>query len=169
MGLVLLGYRGSGKSAVGRILARHLGLPMIDTDEKITAKAGMTIKQIFQQQGEPAFRKMESAALREALSAPAAVISTGGGIVLDPANRQLLTQSSCPRVYLRCEPEELFRRIEADPATAATRPNLAGGGIAEVRHLLTQREPLYRLVMTAELDVTHLTEDQAAAAVLELI
>ena len=118
---------------------------------------------------------MESRALAEALDLARtpggdAVISTGGGIVLSAANRALLLDSAMPRIYLRCTAEELWKRIAADKTTAATRPNLtAAGGIEEVRSLLALREPLYREVMSAEVDVTKLDVEDVVAVILGLI
>jgi shikimate kinase len=174
MGIVLLGYRGSGKSAVGYRLAARLRLPFIDTDQEVMQTAGATIADIFTRAGEGRFRTMESAALAQALapspSRPDGIIATGGGIVLAEVNLFALKASRFARIYLRCEPEELLRRIEADPASAAARPNLtAAGGIAEIRQLLAVREPYYKEVMTAELDVTRLDVDEAVAAILQMI
>lgn len=170
MGVVLLGYRGSGKSAVGRGLADKLGVPLIDTDAMVTAAAGATIAEIFAKQGEATFRTFESRALAEALRQGDAVIATGGGIVLATGNRAALEAYPHPRVYLRCEAAELLRRIEADAGTAATRPNLTVvGGLAEVRLLLAAREPFYRQLMTAELDVTKLSVDEVVAALMRII
>jgi shikimate kinase len=170
MGIVLLGYRGSGKSAVGYRLAARLRVPFIDTDQQVMQKAGATIADIFAKTGEAKFRTMESEALSEALARPGAVIATGGGIVLAEANRAALVASSFTRVYLRCDAPELLRRIEADPVTAAARPRLtAAGGLAEIHQLLAVREPLYVQVMTAELEVTRLNVDQVVAAILKLI
>jgi len=170
MGVVLLGYRGSGKTSVGMTLARRRAMPFIDLDAAIMSTAGMTIREIFEKHGEAAFRDLESAELVRAIGLDA-VISSGGGVILREQNRIDLNASNHVRVYLRCEPAELHRRIHSDPATAANRPALThlGGGIEEIQSLLAQREPLYRAVSTAELDVTRLTVDEVVCRIEQLI
>ncbi len=159
MGFILLGYRGSGKTSVGRELARRLREDFLDTDELIIATAKKTIREIFEQDGETAFRDLETAAVRLACAKTNAVIGLGGGAILREENRTILTAAPHRRVYLRCDATELHRRIHSDPATAANRPSLThlGGGIEEIQLLLEKREPLYRAVMTDELEVTGLS------------
>ncbi len=171
MGVVLLGYRGSGKTTVGRKLADRLWCEFVDTDEEVVRRAKKSIKDIFAQDGEAAFRDLESAVLADVLKRGSDVISCGGGIVLREANRAAMLASSHSRVYLRCEPEALHQRIHADPATAQSRPALTalGGGIDEIRSLLEQREPLYREVMTAELEVTNLDVDEVVVRITKLV
>ena len=170
MGVVLLGYRGSGKTSVGMTLAKRRGMPFIDLDTAIVSTAGMTIREIFAMRGEAAFRDLESAELVRAISLDA-VISSGGGVILRDQNRIELNASNHVRIYLRCEPPELHRRIHHDPATAANRPALThlGGGIEEIQSLLAQREPLYRAVATAELDVTRLNVDEVVDQIERLL
>jgi len=169
MSVVLVGYRGSGKSSVGRKLADSLWLPLIDTDERIVAQAGMSIREIFQRQGEEAFRDLESAVVMEACAGPEAVIALGGGAVLRESNRTVLKSHKV--IYLRCDEAVLAQRIAADPGSGINRPNLTslGGGLEEVRQVLAVREPIYRQCATAELDVTNLSVDEAAARIVKLI
>jgi shikimate kinase len=171
MSVVLLGYRGSGKTSVGAKLADRMWLKFVDTDDLIVKAVGMTIREIFEKDGESRFRDLESDAIREALSGDEKVIALGGGAVLREPNRVILKNDAHRRIYLRCEPQVLHERIQADQTTAATRPALThlGGGIDEIRSLLAQREPLYREVMTAELDVTNLSIDEAATYVARLL
>ncbi len=155
----LIGYRGCGKSAVGRELAHRLGGRFVDTDERIEADAGQRICDIFARHGEPEFRRLESTAIDAVLAEAETagdttlVLSVGGGAVLSAANRSRL-KAAGPCVWLTATPEELHRRIAADPRTPATRPPLLAGAapvhaaghdahLAEIRHLLAQREPLY--------------------------
>jgi shikimate kinase len=169
MSLVLIGYRGSGKTTVGRLIAARAGCKLIDTDQMIVAAAdGRAIRDIFAEQGEEHFRQLESAALYSALATPAAVISTGGGIVMRQTNRDALRASGTPVVYLHAEAKVLVERIEADAHSNANRPNLTGlgGGIAEVEHLLAIRDPLYREVATHVLEVAGRSPEQIAEEVL---
>jgi shikimate kinase len=171
MSVILIGYRGSGKSTVGRKLADRLWQTFIDTDELIAKKSNKTIKQIFETDGEQRFREMESEALQQVCKLEEHVISLGGGAVLLAENRELLKSTAHKRIYLRCDPAVLHERIIADPQTAATRPSLTalGGSVDEIRQLLAQREPLYREVMTAELEVTSLSPDEAMIYVTKLM
>jgi shikimate kinase len=171
MSIVLIGYRGSGKTTVGRRLADRLWQPFVDSDEEIVKRAGKSIKEIFERDGEPAFREIESAVVRDLCAVRDQVISLGGGAVLREENRAAIRAAGANKVvYLRCDPEVLCQRICADPATTANRPNLtAAGGLEEVKHLLAVREPLYRQTMTAELDVTNLSPVEAVQYVARLI
>jgi shikimate kinase len=172
MSIALIGYRGSGKSTIGKRLADRLWQKFVDTDELVVQKAGgRNIKQIFDEQGEAGFRDLEQQAVAEACKLQDHVISLGGGAILREENRRAIKDAKLKVIYLRCEPEELLKRIQADPATGATRPSLTqlGGSIEEVRKLLEQREPIYRSVMTAELDVTHLSPQDAVIYVTRLV
>jgi len=139
-GVVLVGFMGSGKSSVGRKLARRFGAPFVDVDEWIESSAGCRIRDLFAREGEPAFREREKAALREVLSVKGRVIATGGGAFADEENRVLL-RSYAPVVYLDTAVETLLERLAADHG----RPLLRGEDREEVvRALLSRRVPGYR-------------------------
>lgn len=139
-GVVLVGFMGSGKSSVGRAVARRFGVPFVDVDERIEAAAGCRIRDLFGREGEPAFRAREKAALRDALAVKGCVIATGGGAFADEENRSLL-RAYAPVVYLEAEVETLLERLAGDLG----RPLLRGGEREEVvRELLARREPGYR-------------------------
>ncbi len=145
-GVVLVGFMGSGKSSVGRALARRFGVPFVDVDERIESAAGCRIRDLFAREGEPAFRAREKAALRDALSVKGCVIATGGGAFADEENRVLL-RSYAPVVYLETAVETLLERLSGDLG----RPLLRGGEREKVvRDLLSRREPGYR---TADMTV----------------
>jgi shikimate kinase len=171
MGIVLIGYRGSGKTSVGRKLADRLWQDFVDTDELVVRRAGKTIKDIFEQDGEPAFRDHESAVVAEVAKLGDAVISLGGGAILREANRTALKAAGHKIIYLKCDPKVLHDRIHADLDTAANRPALTalGGTLAEIEQVLATREPLYRDTMTAELDVTNLSVEEAVVYVVRLL
>jgi shikimate kinase len=170
MSIVLVGYRGSGKTTVGRKLADRLWQQFVDLDELIVRQAGKNIREIFEQHGEPHFREIESQVLRELALLEDHVIGTGGGSLMREENRRLLKDAGHKIIYLRCEPQELWRRIQADPQSAQTRPNLTPvGGLEEIEAKLAEREPVYREVMDAELDVTHLTPDEAVQYIARLL
>ena len=139
-GVVLVGFMGSGKSSVGRELARRFGAPFVDVDERIESSAGSPIRELFAREGEPAFRAREKAALREALSVKGCVVATGGGAFSDEENRVLL-RTYAPVVYLEAAVETLLERLAGDLG----RPLLRGGDReAVVRELLSRRVPGYR-------------------------
>jgi len=135
---VLVGLMGSGKSSVGRRLAKRLKLPLIDLDDYIVAKEGRSISDIFAQDGEMFFRQLETACLREVLG-QAVVIATGGGVVMSAENRQLL-QAHPPVIWLKASPEFLAKRIDGD----RNRPLIAGGDtLKKLQALADIRYPLY--------------------------
>jgi shikimate kinase len=170
MSTILIGYRGSGKTTIGQKLADRLWQDLVDTDALIVKKTGKSIKEIFEQEGEERFRDLESAVVREVCQLPEAVISLGGGAVLREENRQAIKQAGHKVIYLKCEPETLFKRIEADAATSIMRPSLTQfGGIEEVERVSAEREPIYRSMMTAELDVTNLSPEEAVVYIVRLM
>lgn len=166
-----MGYRGSGKTTIGRRLADQLWQSFVDVDDLIVKSAGKSIKEIFEHNGEDAFRDLEEKAVKEAIGMSEHVVALGGGSVLRQANRDAIKASGRKVIYLHCTPTELHKRISADPQTAAMRPSLThlGGSVEEIEKLLAEREPLYRAVMTAELDVTNLTPEEAVVYIARLI
>ena len=141
---VLIGYRGTGKTTVARLLSERLGYRWLDADVELEARAGKSIAQIFADDGEQAFRSLEAQVLAEALQGSSLVIATGGGVILRDDNRELLRRAGSV-IWLEASPETLYERIQGDNTTSARRPNLtAAGGLAEVREMLARREPLYR-------------------------
>lgn len=167
--MALIGYRGCGKTSVGRIVARRLGRPFVDTDERIESRAGRTIREIFATDGEPYFRTLEREALVAALAAPLQVISLGGGAVLSADNRADL-ESAATCVWLTAEIDTLVARVRADPRSAERRPALTGDDLVdEVRRLLDERVPYYAALAAARIDTTGLTIEQAAHAVCRAV
>jgi shikimate kinase len=139
----LIGYRGTGKSTIARLLAERLGWSPVDADEMLETRHGRTIRQIFAEEGEAGFRDKEAALLEEICRLRAHVIATGGGVVLRPANRERL-RSAGVIVWLTADADTIWQRLQADATTASRRPPLTVGGRAEIEELLHVREPLYR-------------------------
>lgn len=171
MNILLIGYRGSGKTTIGKKLADRLWQPFVDTDDLIIRAADKSIREIFAESGEESFRDLETQALQQAMALTDHVISLGGGAVIREQNRQLIKNSGHKVIYLRCEPSTLHQRIAADPNTAANRPALSpsGGNLDEILAILARREPWYRQIMTAELDVTNLSADEAVVYIVRLL
>jgi len=139
-GVVLVGFMGSGKSSVGRELARRIGAEFVDVDGWIEKRANCPIRVLFEREGEPAFREREKSALKEILSVKGRVVATGGGAFIDEGNRKLL-KAYGPVVYLEAEAETVLRRLSRD----TRRPLLRGGDRESVvRGLLARRVPGYR-------------------------
>ena len=137
----LVGMPGSGKSTVGRQLAHRAGVPFIDLDHRLEQTLGTTIRSFFETEGEARFRDIESQVLADVARQPGGmVLSTGGGAVLRPENREVLRQFGNV-LYLRASPEEIFKRVKHDK----TRPLLQGGNpMDKLRDLYAQRDGLYR-------------------------
>jgi shikimate kinase len=147
--VALLGYRGSGKTTLGRWLAARLSWGFLDLDRTIEAEAGRTIDTLFAQEGEAAFRRLEARALQEALAGTRQVLAPGGGVVVAENNRQRLRLESVS-VYLRVTPEDLIRRLRSSPR----RPPLTDlSPDEEVRQVLAKREPWYLESASFTLDV----------------
>lgn len=131
---------GSGKSTVGRQLARQLGWRFVDSDHVIEQQIGCPIRLYFEQQGEAAFRDVEQRVLGELARERSMVLATGGGTVLRAANREAL-QANCVVIYLRSTPEELFRRVRHDTQRPLLQVN---DPLKRLRDLFRERDPLYR-------------------------
>ncbi len=165
MNLVLIGYRGTGKSVVARLLGERLGWRWRDADSRIEELAGKSIAQIFAIDGETAFRDWESQVVAELAADDRTVISLGGGAVMREQNREAI--AGCGRVvWLTASPDTIWRRIGSDPGTAGGRPNLtAAGGITEIIATLNVRGPVYRQCAHFVVD----TEDKTPAEVADAI
>ena len=126
-------------------LAERLGWTFLDTDDMVLAREGKTAAQIIIERGEPAFRTVEKSIVAEAARQTPAIIATGGGVVLRPANRRLLGAHGRPVVWLFAAADIVRRRLAADPMTVSRRPALSGDDpLDEVAATLIAREPLYR-------------------------
>ena len=141
--VVLLGFMASGKTTVGALLAARLGWTHVDLDREIERRAGRTVPEIFERDGEAAFRRLEAEVTPDALAAPNRVVTPGGGWVTNPALFRLLPPATLT-VHLAVTPEEVVRRLRADPG-ATERPLLRGAdALAVAARILGEREPLYR-------------------------
>ncbi len=148
MNLVLIGYRGTGKSQVARLLAARLGWPCLDADDHIEQLAGKSIASIFAEDGEPAFRQLEAQVVAELATHDRTVLALGGGAVMLPANRDAIA-GRAHVVWLTASPETIWRRLQSDCTSGQRRPNLTPeGGITEIIATLAARRPIYRACAT---------------------
>ena len=161
--IILVGFMGTGKSAVGRALAKKLKRPFIDLDERIEKEAGRPIAQIFSKEGEAGFRQRETQAVEKAAKVSSSVIATGGGVMLDEENVRLLKESGTV-VCLTARPEVIVQRTLA---SLPSRPLLNGAGISpreRIEELLRVRAPFY-----AQADLVIDTSDKLTQDVVEEI
>lgn len=162
--IVLVGPMGSGKSSIGMLLADALRLRFIDLDAAIEADAGMPVAAIFEREGEAGFRARESRALAAALADAPAVVASGGGAVLDPANRGAMRDAALV-VYLAVDPATQLARLRDDTSRPLLR---VADREARLATLQARREPLYREVADLVFDTTPHSPDAAAAALAAL-
>ena len=162
--VALVGAMGSGKSEVGRRLARRLGRPFVDIDELVESGAGLSIAELFERDGEEAFRALERDALAAALKSPPAVVATGGGAVIDAGSRRRLRERAVI-VWLRVTPDVAAARIGPDPS----RPLLVGGARLALTRLIAEREPLYRQVSHEVVDTDGADIDQIVDDLVDLL
>jgi shikimate kinase len=160
--IVLIGMMGAGKSVVGRCLQRRTKLVLLDTDDIVASKFGISIPEIFSHYGEQAFREAETQALRELTTMEQAIIVTGGGIVLREENVDFLKRFGV-LVWLDGKEATLFERA----SQAGTRPLLQGENPREAfAQMIQARLPLYAKVAHIRVDTSMLTEDEIAVAIL---
>ena len=167
--LYLTGYRGTGKTTVGLMLAKTVGCPVIDLDQNIEEKAGKSIREIFDQGGESMFRQLETEALAGVADQTPSVVSLGGGAILSAANRQMIRRSGVC-FWLDADAKTIFSRIQADESTVERRPALTSlEELDEIRQLLSQRRALYAEAADHRIETTGKPIQQVAHEILELL
>lgn len=171
MNVILIGYRGCGKTTLGKVLASQLWKTYADVDAVTCQRFNNpSIADIWEKFGEPAWREKEVQVTRELVAKPDMVIGLGGGTLMQPGAREAVEQAAdAVRIYLKCDPKVLFERISNDKQSAQTRPALTqfGGGLEEILAVLAQREPVYEAVADHVFDVTHLQPNDAVRYLIE--
>jgi shikimate kinase len=161
--LVLVGLMGSGKTTVSRVVAERLGRRVVDSDAVIEEATGRTVREIFADDGEDAFRSLETAALLDALSsAEPLVIAAAGGVVLREENRRALREADAKVVWLCASPALLLERV----GSGVHRPLLDADPAGTLQRMHDEREALYREVADAIVLVDHRTVAEVVEAVL---
>jgi shikimate kinase len=160
--LILVGMMGTGKTSVGRLLAKRTGWPHADNDELLVQLAGKTPKELLSEDGEAVLRESESAALRAGLVAPEpSIVSVAGGTILDPANRHDLRAAGLV-VWLKGNPSTIQQRATGAPHRAW----LDTGGLAWILDAVAERDPLYASVADLTIEVDRRSSRQVARAIL---
>ena len=163
MNIVLVGYRGTGKSAVGAIVAERLGMPCVAMDAKIVEKVGMSIPEFVEKHDWPAFRNVESEVARELSGVDNIVVDSGGGVIERPENIDALRTSGII-IWLKASVGAIVSRIEG----GTERPSLTGvkSFTDEVEEILDRRIPKYAAAAQCEVDTDDLTPEQVADRVV---
>lgn len=163
--IILTGFRATGKTTVGKLLASELGLAFVDMDEELSGRHG-PISELVARHGWPFFRQREKELLLELVPKTGLVIATGGGAILHSEAWQQLMQSGLV-VWLWAPVAEIRQRLGLDAATASQRPTLTGGSVlGEVEELLQEREPLYRAGSHLRLDTTNTDPAELAGQII---
>ena len=164
--VVLVGMMGSGKTTVGRRVAAKLGYKFIDTDDLVVARAGKSVRQVFEHDGEATFRAHEAQALAEALATTVdAVVAAAGGSVLSAENRTLLKNSSAVVLWLDADVPSLTERTARSPH----RPLLDGDASARLTQLDTERRSLYTEVADERIDTAGLSLEDVVQRVVAFV
>ena len=159
--IVLIGFMGSGKSTIGRMVAQRLAFRFVDTDRLIIERAGMPISDIFARDGEAHFRDLETSVLESLANLRHSVISTGGGVVVREGNRTLLREAGFV-VVLTAHPDVLFKRVARNTKRPLLQTKDPRG---RMRNLLIERKPLYESIAHLQLDTSALSRSEAVERV----
>lgn len=172
MNIIFMGYRGSGKTSIGKKIAGQTWKDFVDTDAEVVKRFdGRSIADIWETDGEPAFRAAEVQVAQECLNRDDHVIALGGGTVMQAGVPEMIRAATdAKRIYLHCKPAVLAERIAADAASTANRPSLTGsaaagasGGVEEITAVLEERDPVYRDLADVVFDVSYVDLPAAVA------
>ena len=169
MNLILIGYRGSGKSAVGRRLADRLKMKFVDTDDLIEERQGIAITDIVKSRGWGHFRKLENNVIEEISKKDHLIIAPGGGAVLDADNVKALRRNGT-MIWLKADRQILLKRINQDQGTDTRRPALTGKGTAEeIKEVMSLREPIYERASEIQIDTSTLDVEAVVERILAIV
>ncbi|MAX24171.1 MAG: hypothetical protein CMJ19_06675 [Phycisphaeraceae bacterium] len=172
MKLIMIGYRGCGKTSVGKRVAEAQGMQYLDVDDVTCDRIGCdSIAKIWEDHGEPYWRANEVAVTEDLCKQDNLVIGLGGGTLMqDGARKAVETATDTLRVYLKGSAKLLYQRITGDVRSSETRPSLTamGGGLDEVIHMLEKREPTYLAVADVVIEIDGMDLDQVTAAVMNV-
>ncbi len=167
MNIVLIGYRCSGKTEVGKILARELEKDFLDTDELIEDNAGCSIETIISRDGWNHFREIEKSLIEEVSRRNNLIIATGGGVVMDEDNVKNLKENAWI-IWLNGESEVLRERMDKEQRSGKIRPSLTGeDSLEEIKQVMDVRIPLYEKTATFVVDTSTVTSAEVAALIIK--
>ncbi|MFP4533731.1 MAG: shikimate kinase [Desulfobacterales bacterium] len=170
MNIYLIGYRCTGKTSVGRMLAEQLGWRFVDTDHYIVEKAGRSISELVAAHGWEFFRQKEKQALTELNSHDQLVLATGGGIILDPANLAILKDDKNFVIWLQADAETIYHRMKEDEQSDAFRPALTESPLfREIQETLTERRSYYESAADLAVNTDQLALNKACGLILKQI
>jgi len=167
--IILVGYRGTGKSTLGKRLADTLNMNFIDMDRILIQEAGCSISRIVEELGWPYFRELEKKLLLKLARATGQVIATGGGVVLDVENRTLLSKMGIV-IWLKADPDAIVARLHQDKEGFAQRPSFSDRNLwEETTAVLKERTPLYKGVSEVEVDTSNLDVAECVDEIVRII
>jgi shikimate kinase len=167
MVITLIGYRGTGKSTLAFPLAEQLGWTAIDADVELERRAGRTIREIFDTDGEPEFRRWERETLADLLTRDRLIVAAGGGAVMNSDTRKEF-KAAGPVVWLKAGIDTIERRILGDETTTERRPNLTStGGRQEIEDLLAIRNPIYKEAASITIETDYQESNELKAKSIE--
>ncbi len=169
MNIVLIGYRGSGKSTVGSKLAARLKRKFVDTDDLIEERQRIPITDIVKSRGWDYFRKLEKSVIKEISKADHMIIAPGGGAVVDPDNVKALRRNGFI-IWLKANSQTLFKRMNEDPETHRRRPTLTGKGtFEEIEETISLRERFYEEASEVQIDTSALAVGAVVEGILVVV
>jgi shikimate kinase len=169
MNLVLIGYRGSGKSTVGRRLAARLKMRFVDIDDLIEERQGVPISDIVKSHGWGHFRKLERSTIEEISKEDRLIVAPGGGAVLDTDNVKTLRKNGFI-IWLNADKQVLLKRMNQDPGTNTRRPTLTGQGTSEeLKEVMLLREPIYERVSEIQIDTSMIDVETVVQNILTVL
>jgi shikimate kinase len=164
--LYLIGYRCTGKTSVGRLLAKAMAWDFVDMDHELVTEFGMPIEEMVDSRDWKYFREREGKLLQRLSQATKQVISTGGGVVTVPENIAIMRDSG-KVVWLHASPDTIAARMEADRTTAGQRPPLHGNdSVVEIEEVLAERLPLYDEAMHLQVETDDLSVEEVTESIL---
>lgn len=169
LNIILIGFRGTGKTTIGKMLAQRLGKEFVDADEYLEQKEGKTVKDIFAEGGEKLFREIETHVIAELCRLDNRVVATGGGAILREENVRALRKSGII-ILLEADADTIYKRIHKDTLAGQRRPNLTNqGGYQEIEYLLEHRRPLYDRTTDFVINTTSMSAVDAANKIITFI
>jgi shikimate kinase len=169
MNIILIGYRGSGKSTVGSKLAARLKMRFVDTDDLIEERQGVPINDIVKSHGWVHFRKLEKSIIEEISKGNNLIIAPGGGAVLGADNVKSLRRNGLI-IWLKADRQTLLKRMNQDPGTNARRPTLTGKGtLEELEEVISTREPFYERASEIQIDASKMDVDAVVESILTVL